>query len=176
MPARSGLRRRHFRLPSVVGGEILEFEVQIRRGLKPAVFVLAEAAEHRPFDLALCGHTHGGQVALPSGRPIIVPSGGLNRRYVHGRFDVGPTVCVTDRRFPWAIDGEGGWAPEQDLARHLQALSARHPGRVRRVGEVGPFVLWETEMPLDDVLAAEPGFATSGGALATRVGREAGRP
>ncbi len=37
-----------------------------------------------PFDLAFCGHTHGGQVALPGGRPIMMPGGPLNRTYAHG--------------------------------------------------------------------------------------------
>ena len=41
-----------------------------------------------PFDLMLCGHTHGGHVALPGGVPILVP-GPLSRRYAHGRYDVG---------------------------------------------------------------------------------------
>ena len=27
----------------------------------------------RRFDLALCGHTHGGQIALPGGIPLVVP-------------------------------------------------------------------------------------------------------
>jgi uncharacterized protein len=36
------------------------------------------------FDLAFCGHTHGGQVALPGGRPILMPGGPLNRLYPHG--------------------------------------------------------------------------------------------
>lgn len=36
-----------------------------------------------PFDLFLCGHTHGGQVASPWG-PIIVPHGELCRRYSSG--------------------------------------------------------------------------------------------
>lgn len=40
------------------------------------------------FDLALAGHTHGGQVALPGGRPIIVPNGPLCRQYCYGRFQV----------------------------------------------------------------------------------------
>ena len=41
------------------------------------------------FELALCGHTHGGQVALPGGTPVIVPHGELSRRYARGRFDLG---------------------------------------------------------------------------------------
>lgn len=41
------------------------------------------------FDLALCGHTHGGQLALPGGVPILVPHGPLSRRYSRGRFGLG---------------------------------------------------------------------------------------
>lgn len=43
----------------------------------------------QPFAVALCGHTHGGQIALPNGRPLIVAAGLLSRRYNAGRFDVG---------------------------------------------------------------------------------------
>jgi predicted MPP superfamily phosphohydrolase len=46
---------------------------------------LASMAD-RPFDLALCGHTHGGQIVLPWGTPLFVPGGGLNRRYHAGEF------------------------------------------------------------------------------------------
>jgi predicted MPP superfamily phosphohydrolase len=42
----------------------------------------------RAFDLALCGHTHGGQVALPWGTPILMPGGGLNRQYASGLFSL----------------------------------------------------------------------------------------
>jgi hypothetical protein len=41
----------------------------------------------QPFELAICGHTHGGHVALPGGIPILVP-GPLSRRYAHGRHDL----------------------------------------------------------------------------------------
>lgn len=39
-----------------------------------------------PFDIAFCGHTHGGQVALPNGQPIILPSGSGERRFSNGHF------------------------------------------------------------------------------------------
>ena len=35
------------------------------------------------------GHTHGGQLALPGGVPIVMPHGRLSRRYARGRFDLG---------------------------------------------------------------------------------------
>jgi len=47
------------------------------------------AIGRRHFDLALCGHTHGGQIALPWGAPILIPGGPLNRRYSRGKHDVG---------------------------------------------------------------------------------------
>lgn len=37
----------------------------------------------RRFELALCGHTHGGHIALPGGIPILAP-GPLSRRYNRG--------------------------------------------------------------------------------------------
>lgn len=54
-----------------------------------------QAIGDRPFDLALCGHTHGGQVVLPWGFPLWVPGEGLNRTYVQGRFDVGVNQAGT---------------------------------------------------------------------------------
>jgi predicted MPP superfamily phosphohydrolase len=42
----------------------------------------------RAFDLALCGHTHGGQIALPWGAPVVMSGGDLNRRYASGLFDL----------------------------------------------------------------------------------------
>jgi predicted MPP superfamily phosphohydrolase len=49
------------------------------------------------FHLALCGHTHGGQIALPGGVPILVPWGALSRQYARGRFELsdGATLIVS---------------------------------------------------------------------------------
>ena len=60
-----------------------------------------ETIGDRPFDLALCGHTHGGQIALPWGFPLIVPGEGLNRTYVQGRFGVGREQGERADREPW---------------------------------------------------------------------------
>ena len=51
----------------------------------------------RPFSVALCGHTHGGQIALPGGRPVVVPHGALSRRHLAGRYDLagGNTLLVS---------------------------------------------------------------------------------
>src|SRR5262249_12913828 len=38
-------------------------------------------------DLALAGHTHGGQIALPGGIPILLPKGEGLRRLRYGRYD-----------------------------------------------------------------------------------------
>jgi predicted MPP superfamily phosphohydrolase len=46
-------------------------------------------------DVLVCGHTHGGQIALPGGVPVVVPGEG-SRRWPHGRFEVeGTTVLVS---------------------------------------------------------------------------------
>jgi predicted MPP superfamily phosphohydrolase len=42
------------------------------------------------FEVALCGHTHGGQIALPGGTPLLVPHGALSRRYARGQFRLAP--------------------------------------------------------------------------------------
>lgn len=49
------------------------------------------------FELALCGHTHGGQIALPGGRALAVPNGALSRRYSRGRYTLanGGTLIVS---------------------------------------------------------------------------------
>jgi len=47
------------------------------------------------FDVGFAGHTHGGQVSLPSGAPILGAGGPLARKYSRGRFDVaghGPLI------------------------------------------------------------------------------------
>lgn len=38
------------------------------------------------FDVAFAGHTHGGQIALPGGKPLLLPHGHLSKQYHHGFF------------------------------------------------------------------------------------------
>ena len=74
------------------------------RGSAPVRVVLMHAPSSlldigdRPFAVALCGHTHGGQVALPNGRPLIVAHGLLSRRYNAGRFAInGDQILLVSR-------------------------------------------------------------------------------
>jgi predicted MPP superfamily phosphohydrolase len=52
----------------------------------------------RDFAVALCGHTHGGQISLPDGRPLKVAHGKLSRQYNAGRFRLtGDRVLLVSR-------------------------------------------------------------------------------
>jgi predicted MPP superfamily phosphohydrolase len=44
------------------------------------------------FDVGFAGHTHGGQVALRNGTPILSAGGPLSRTYARGRFDIPATA------------------------------------------------------------------------------------
>ena len=68
-------------------GAAFEEEAAVRVVLMHAPSGLLDIGERR-FDVALCGHTHGGQVALPGGRPVLVAHGPLSRRYSAGRYDL----------------------------------------------------------------------------------------
>ena len=50
----------------------------------------------RAAALMLCGHTHGGQIATPSGRPIVVP-GPLGPRWPAGLYDVDGMALYVSR-------------------------------------------------------------------------------
>ena len=50
----------------------------------------------RHFDVAVCGHTHGGHIALPGGIPIIAP-GPMSRQYSSGLYDVGGRKVIVSR-------------------------------------------------------------------------------
>ncbi len=40
------------------------------------------------YDIGFAGHTHGGQIALRDGTPLVMPTGPLSRPYHYGRFPV----------------------------------------------------------------------------------------
>lgn len=40
------------------------------------------------YDAAFAGHTHNGQIATPSGRPLFRPGGPGSREYSYGRYDI----------------------------------------------------------------------------------------
>lgn len=67
----------------------------------PVKIVLTHAPEGYPFvadrgaALMLCGHTHGGQIALPKG-PVVV-HGPLGRKYPCGLFEIGATRMYVSR-------------------------------------------------------------------------------
>jgi predicted MPP superfamily phosphohydrolase len=54
-------------------------------------------AGDRPFDLALAGHTHGGQITLPGGLAPLTASGALSRTYHAGRYSLSAeqVLCVS---------------------------------------------------------------------------------
>jgi predicted MPP superfamily phosphohydrolase len=71
------------------------------RGAKPVRIFLTHSPDgllllkDESYTLALAGHTHGGQVALRNGTPIIDAGGPLARSHSRGRFDVpgnGPLI------------------------------------------------------------------------------------
>lgn len=73
----------------------------IMRATKPTKIVLAHAPEVLPWvagraHAMICGHTHGGHIALPGGRPILMP-GDVGRRFPHGVHDVDGTRVIVSR-------------------------------------------------------------------------------
>lgn len=67
-----------------------------------------------PFDLAVCGHTHGGHIALPGGIPIVAP-GPLSRRYAHGRFAIDARRTLLVSRGVGATESPLRWNAEPDV-------------------------------------------------------------
>ena len=71
-------------------GEILDDATAVRIVLMHAPDGLLAVGD-RHYDLAVCGHTHGGQIALPGGSMPYLPYGKLSRKYPVGLFRLGPT-------------------------------------------------------------------------------------
>lgn len=69
-------------------GEIIDDVAGIRIVLMHAPDGMLAIGD-RDFDLALCGHTHGGQIALPGGTMPYLPAGKLSRVYARGLYRLG---------------------------------------------------------------------------------------
>lgn len=69
-------------------GEIMDHVSGVRVVLMHAPDGLLAIGD-RDFDLALCGHTHGGQIALPNGTMPYLPAGKLSRAYARGVYRLG---------------------------------------------------------------------------------------
>ncbi|MFN2309193.1 MAG: metallophosphoesterase [Gammaproteobacteria bacterium] len=77
--------------------------VSILLAHSPEIFRHAAYAD---FDVLLCGHTHGGQICLPGGRPILCNArcprglcrGAWRYRQLHGYTSTGSGVCMVDVR------------------------------------------------------------------------------
>jgi predicted MPP superfamily phosphohydrolase len=64
----------------------------------------------RGVQLLLCGHTHGGQVALPGYRPVWIPSP-MGKIYPYGRHEVDGTTLFVSRGVGGSIVPFRTWAP-----------------------------------------------------------------
>ena len=53
------------------------------------------AAGDRHFDIAVCGHTHGGQIVMPGGIMPYLPHGSLSREFPVGVFHLEPDISRT---------------------------------------------------------------------------------
>ena len=74
-----------------------------------------ERAAHSGVDLLLCGHTHGGQICLPGGIPVLTSSR-LPRRLASGPWRQGDMVGYTSRGVGTsAIDARFNCSPEVTL-------------------------------------------------------------
>ena len=64
-------------------------------------------ASYANFDVLFCGHTHGGQICLPGGKPLMINAacprrlgrGAWRHRQLQGYTSVGSGACVVDVRF-----------------------------------------------------------------------------
>lgn len=98
-------------------------EARVRLAVAHAPEGLAHL-ENRGVSLLLCGHTHGGQVALPGPRPIIVP-GPTSRAFPFGRHTLGTMTLFVSRGLGGIEIPMRAWAPPDVLVLDLQPGEAR---------------------------------------------------
>ena len=73
----------------------------------------------------------------------------IHDRYADRFDDGGPYTCIVDRNIRWPR--------HEDLGLRLAELRRRFPGRIRRADNVGSYEIWEADVPLQAILAPDPG-------------------
>lgn len=99
----------------------------VRVAFSHAPEALPLALPYHPVVL-LCGHTHGGHVALPGGIPIVVP-GPLGRIHSSGSYHIGTTELIVSRGVGAVEVAFRAFAPPDVVIVDLVARTqdARHP-------------------------------------------------
>lgn len=114
-----------------------------RRGV---VGIVAET----PDALMIANLTHGRVGAMEFGAKWLR----LGERY-RGRFPEGRVVtCVLNTALEWFPGETSTGAPAPSFSDALHRLATRYPSRVRFAWRLEPFEVWETDLPLDEILPA----------------------
>lgn len=69
--------------------------------------------EDRGVSLLVCGHTHGGQIALPGSRPLVLPPGRCCKKWPHGLHRAGSTWIFVSRGIGATEVPVRTWAPPE---------------------------------------------------------------
>ena len=79
------------------------------------------------WDVAFCGHTHGGQVALPGGRPLHIPEAPEYQGYYQGRYSTPGGPLFVTRGVGYSTLPIRTFCPPEIVAAQLDFVPVRAP-------------------------------------------------